>query len=449
MPRRPRRAWPRRGPGRRRRSAPRRAAAISWRRRPNSRRTSRSVRRRASSRSSPGSSACTTVPPRSRCDRQPRPEGARAVHGFRRRRGRLRARPARVPGRGDPLARRRRAVRVSISARHGQAHTGLARARPSRRRSRAARGNAGRARARSSRCRAWQGAPRRSRCRDEPQTWWRRDRHFTGSTTSRRCPRSPACCGRRDGSPSCGTRATTAIRGWPASPRSSATRPSRSPTWCPFSRGAACSGPSRRLGLRSRNARPRGPRRPRPVAKLLREARARRARTDPGRRRAAVRRDGRARRRAARLPHGLLPHRTANRLTGRCDRPRMRALQGSWRDRKLRASGFPILRRISRTRGGLPRCCCRPGRGRRRRSSGRPRPSCTARAPGRAVVPAARVETGAVERVDLIAGVRDERDVHGAARRRLAARDDEVRELHAVLSRSQIGGMPSGSSAAL
>ena len=39
-----------------------------------------------------------------------------------------------------------------------------------------------------------------------------------------------------------------------------------------------------------------------------------------------------------------------------------------------------------------------------------------------------------MERVDLLARVGDERDVHRPARRRLAVRDDEVRELRAVLA---------------
>jgi hypothetical protein len=53
-----------------------------------------------------------------------------------------------------------------------------------------------------------------------------------------------------------------------------------------------------------------------------------------------------------------------------------------------------------------------------------------------------------MERVDLVAGVRDECDVDGAARRGLAVRDDEVRELRAVLS-LPARRIPSGSRAAL
>ena len=118
-----------------------------------------------------------------------------------------------------------------------------------------------------------------------------------------------------------------------------------------------------------------------------------------------------------------------------------RAALSARRDRRRRPSDRapPVERRCGhvsqlRTRGGLLRRCSRRDRAGTPRSSGLP-PSelyCS-RTPGGAVVSVSRLDTGSVERVHLLARVRDERHVDGAARV-LVAPDHEVRELRTAVA---------------
>ena len=133
-----------------------------------------------------------------------------------------------MAGGGRALARSRwRAARRRVRRRHREADAGGGGARRAGRRGRA--GPRMLAVLHDSGSRAWRARPRRSRS----ATGWR-TRSWpapasTGSSSSSRCRRFTACCGRADASGSAGTTATTGTRRSPAWARRSTRRRSRTP----------------------------------------------------------------------------------------------------------------------------------------------------------------------------------------------------------------------------
>ena len=188
--------------------------------------------------------------------------------------------------------------------------------------------------------------PRRCRSPTARPTSSRRRRRSTGSTTTTRFPRSPACSIPADDWRSCGTRATTATRGWRASRRSSGTSRSRSPTSFRSSTRAGCSAGSRPRASSFEQVLDRDG-----LLDLV-LSRSYLAKLPPVDREPVLDAVGalfdetaRGRRRAARLRHGVLPGRAGGltRLTAtelyRARRRRSRGLSGKVTSSSVRASG--------------------------------------------------------------------------------------------------------------